>query len=308
MVAPFLHVFPDTRRFGRALARVTGWTSAAVRVHAFPDGETVVTVRHPSHAEAIVVRSLHDPNAKLFEVLLTADALRRAGARRLTLIAPYLPYMRQDRVFKPGEPISQRVLGGVLGAAFDRVLTVEAHLHRVARLAEVVPRARARSLSAAPVLAAWLGARRRDTVLVGPDAESAAWVRAVAQRAGMPWVVGDKQRGGDRRVRLRVPVLPPASHAVLIDDIVSSGATLAAAARGLRRRGIATVDAIAVHALITPAALARLRRAGIRHLWSCDTVPHPTNAISVAPLFVDALARRGDPAGAGQTRPARRGS
>ena len=291
MPAPLLHVFPDTRRLARALARASGLASRAIRVHAFPDGESLVTVRHASRAEAIVVRSLHDPNAKLFEVLLAADALRRAGAPRVTLIAPYLPYMRQDRVFKRGEPVSQRVLGALLGDAFDRVLTVEAHLHRIARLADAVPRAGARSLSAAPVLARFLGTRRGDTLLVGPDAESAPWVRAVARRAGMAWAVGEKQRAGDRRVRLRLPPLPPAGRAVLIDDIVSSGATLAAAARALRRHGIATVDAIAVHALIAPSALARLRRAGIRHIWSCDTVPHPTNAISTAPLFAAALGR-----------------
>lgn len=292
MTATILHVFPDTRRFGRALARATGFAAAAVRVHAFPDAESLVTVRHPAPAAAVVVRALHDPNAKLMEVLLAADALRRAGARRVTLVAPYLPYMRQDRVFRPGEPISQRVLGALLGAAFDRVLTVEAHLHRIPRLGDVVPGAPARSLSAAPALAQWLRARRRDTLLVGPDAESAAWVGAVARRAGMAWVVGDKTRAGDCRVRLRLPALPAASHAVLIDDIVSSGATLAAAARALRRAGIVTVDAIAVHALIAPPAVARLRRAGVRHLWSCDTVPHPTNAIPVAPLLAAALCGR----------------
>lgn len=287
-----LHVFPDAVSFGAALARRTGWPTSPVHLHVFPDGESLVRVDHPPGHEAIVVRSLYLPNAKVLEVLLAADALRRAGARRVTLVAPYLPYMRQDRVFEAGEPISQRVLGGLLGAAFDRVLTVEAHLHRIRTLSEVVPGARARSLTAAPALAAWLQTRRRDTVVVGPDAESAPWIRAVARRARMPWVVGEKQRRSDRRVEVHLPPLPQVHRAVLIDDIASSGGTLAAAARALRRAGIASIDAIVVHAVISAVSLDRLRRSGVRRLLSCDTIPHPTNAISVASLVGDALQAR----------------
>ena len=284
-----LHGFADSARLARRLGGCLRCRVAPIAVHRFPDGETVVRVRHPVAREAIVVRALDHPNEKLVEVLLAADALRRGGARRVTLVAPYLPYMRQDRVFVPGEPVSQRVVGALLGRAFDRVLTVEAHLHRVHRLAEVVPCA-ARSLSAAPVLADWLPQRRAGVVVVGPDAESAPWVRAVARRAGLPWLVGDKRRCGDRRVRVHLPSVPPCRRAVLIDDIASSGATLAAATRALHRAGIGTVDAIAVHAIFAPGALARLRRAGVRRLVTCDTVAHPTNAISVAPLLAAALA------------------
>ena len=114
-----LHVFADTMRFGRALARASGRTYTAVRVHRFPDGESLVRVAPPTR-HAILVRSLHEPNAKLVEVLLAADALRRAGARRVTLVSPYLPYMRQDAVFAPGEPISQRVIGRLARARVRR--------------------------------------------------------------------------------------------------------------------------------------------------------------------------------------------
>jgi ribose-phosphate pyrophosphokinase len=79
---------------------------------------------------------------------------------------------------------------------------------------------------------------------------------------------------------------------VLIDDIASSGATLAAAARALRRAGVARVDVAIVHAICVPGALARIRRAGVRRIVSCDTVPHPSNAIGVAPLLAAALRQR----------------
>jgi ribose-phosphate pyrophosphokinase len=281
-----VHVFRDAARFGRALARRARLGCAAVALRRFPDGESLVRVRAPVGAHAILVRSLHDPNAKLVETVLAADALRRAGARRVTLVAPYLPYMRQDDVFRPGEPVSQRVIGACLARAFDRVLTVEAHLHRVRRLNDVI--SGGRSLSAAPALAAWIG-RARDCLVAGPDEESEPWVRAIAAAARLPWTVGRKERLGDRAVRVRFAALPACRRAVLVDDVAASGATLADAARALRRAGVRTVDAAVVHAIFASGAIGRIRAAGIRRLVSCDTVPHPTNAVRTAPLIAAAL-------------------
>lgn len=287
-----LHWFADSESFGRALARALKVSAAPLDVHRFPDGESLVRARGSAGRHALVVRSLNDPNSKLVEVALAADALRRAGARRVTLVAPYLPYMRQDRVFHPGEALSQRVVGRLLGEAFDAVLTMEAHLHRVRRLGEVVPGS-ARSLSAAPALARWLRRRAKRTLLVGPDAESRPWVRAVAREADLRFVVAAKERSGDRRVRIELPDLPATDRAVIVDDIASSGATLGECARALRRRGVATVDALVVHPLFAPRALSRIRRAGIRDVASCDSIDHPTNAVRVAPLFAAALAAPG---------------
>jgi ribose-phosphate pyrophosphokinase len=287
-----LHAFDDSFALARRLARALGSAPPApVLVHRFPDGESLVRVG-PAPRRAILVRSLDRPDEKLVELLLAADALRRQGARQLTLVAPYLPYMRQDRVFHAGEPISQRVVGTLLGGAFDRVLTVEAHLHRIQRLSEVIPGS-ARSLAAAPALADWLARSRSRPCLVGPDAESAAWVSTLAKTSGLPWIVGRKRRLGDRRVRVELPPLPGASRrALLVDDIASSGATLAAAARALHRAGATRVDAVVVHAIFAPGALRRLASAGIARLVSTDSVAHESNEIGVAPLLAAAIRRR----------------
>jgi len=191
--------------------------------------------------------------------------------------------------------VSQRVVGAVLGRAFDRVLTVEAHLHRIRRLGEVFPCA-ARSLPAAPALGAWCRRHAASALLVGPDAESAPWLRALSRESGLAYVVGRKQRRGDRSVRVELPALPPARRALLVDDVASSGATLASAARALRRAGVERVEALVVHALFAPGALARLRRAGLARVVSCDTIPHRSNRIGVAPLVARALEGRRPPA------------
>jgi len=286
-----VHCFPRDARLARRVAARAGLACAKIRMHRFPDGESMPLVASAPGKNAILVRALDGQGANLFDTLLAADALRRAGARRVTLVAPYLPYMRQDKVFRPGEPISQRVIGDLLGRSFDRVITVEPHLHRIARLGEVVA-CQADSITAAPAIAEWVKRNRRDSLVAGPDAESRPWIESIARQADTVSAVGVKHRDSDRRVRVRFAALARRSRAIIVDDIASSGATLAAAARALRTRGIAAIDVIVVHAIFAPGAIARIRRAGVRRIISCDTIRHPTNAISIAPLLAAALERK----------------
>jgi ribose-phosphate pyrophosphokinase len=284
-----VHCFPDSLVFARKLASALGATLSRVALHYFPDGETRVRIE-PGSGDALLVRSLHDPNAKLFELLLAASALREGGAPSVTLVAPYLPYMRQDRAFAPGEAVSQRVLGRLLGSNFERVISVEPHLHRIGSLAEVFP-CETLALSAAPAIARWLAAQREPCWVVGPDEESERWVRAIGEAAKLPHAVARKQRAGDDAVLVSLPrgVRAPCARAVIVDDIASSGATLAAAARALYEAGAESVDAVVAHAIFAPGAEARLREARIGRFVSCDTLPHPTNAIEVAGIIADAL-------------------
>lgn len=286
--ATLVHFFSDDVRIARRLAASARLSCAKLKEHHFPDGESMPRVAAVLGREAVLVRTLDHPGEKLFDSLLAADAMRRAGARRVTLIAPYLPYMRQDKVFQPGEPISQRVIGGVLGRAFDRVITVEPHLHRISRLGEAVP-CQADSVSAAPAITDWVRRNARDALLVGPDAESRPWIESIAGHAGTASAVGIKRRDSDRRVKVQFGSLERRDRAIIVDDIASSGATLAAAARTLRARGVTTVDVIVVHAIFAPGAITKIHRAGVHKILSCDTIRHPTNAISIVPLLASAL-------------------
>jgi len=258
--------------------------------HRFPDGELKLTLPPRLGAEVRLLRSLHAPNEKLVELVMVARAARELGARDVTLIAPYLAYMRQDSAFAPGEVISQKVIGRLLAELFDAVVTVDPHLHRVATLAEAIPLARAVALSAAPLIGHFVAMRGRRPMLVGPDAESAQWVHVAATFNGLPWTVCRKTRHGDTEVDVELPADEiRGREVVLVDDVASSGHTLAAAARALLAAGAARVDAVVTHAVLAPQAGATLKAAGISEFWSTDTVPHESNALSVVPLIADAL-------------------
>jgi ribose-phosphate pyrophosphokinase len=259
-----------------------------IDLHRFPDGEVLPTVP-PSAGTTVLYRSLDRPNDKLASLLLAADAARRAGARRLVLAAPYLCYLRQDAVFRPGQPLSRDVILPLVGAPFDRIVTVQAHLHRTFDLGAALG-VTAQNLDAAEALTPLLAAGDRPLV-VGPDAESEPWAQDWARRLRGQAVTFAKTRRGDRDVGLAADWLGKVRgrRCVLFDDVASSGVTLARAARLLAAAGAAAIDVAVVHALFDRRAEARLRQAGARRIISTDSAAHPTNAAALAPLLARAL-------------------
>ena len=276
----------------RRLASQLGLAMQEIALHRFPDGETRVTVERTA-ATTVIYASLDQPNDKLVAILFAAEALRRQGAKRLVLLAPYLCYMRQDTAFSEGEAISQRAVGRLIAGIVDRVITVDAHLHRTSDIKAVFPGIEAENLSAMPAIAQALRAAGIDpaTIVAGPDAESRPWVSDLARQLGLAHIVAQKIRRGDRSVE--ISFAEAASIAgrpvLLVDDIVSSGGTLMACAKALTAAGATTVDAVMTHALFPPEMASAFANAGIRSIRSTTSVPHPSNAIPLDDLFVDAL-------------------
>ncbi len=288
--APLLLAFPDYREPARRLANKAGLGYADIEVHAFPDGES--RVRLPQHLpqQVVMCRSLDQPNRKLIELELAAATALQLGAQQLTLVAPYLCYMRQDTAFHPGEAVSQRVIGELLARRFDTLITVDPHLHRVRHLQDAVPVRRAVALSAAPALAAHLAQRPDRPLLIGPDQESAQWVRAIAAPAQLEYAVAHKQRRGDREVRIRLPEKDfRGRHVVLVDDMISTGHTLAETARQVSAFQPASLAVLVTHALFVDDALAGLQAAGVEDMCSTDSVLHPSNQVCLDGLLAEAI-------------------
>jgi ribose-phosphate pyrophosphokinase len=285
-----LLAFDDEQALGTALAAELGIDFAVIDRHRFPDGETRLRLPPQLPQRVLVLRGLQDPNAKLTELLLAACGARELGASSLTLISPYLAYMRQDMAFAPGEVVSQRHIGTLLAAAFDSVVTIDPHLHRIASLDEVLPGRRGIALSAAALLGQHVAKAVPGALLLAPDEEAGQWVRMAAVAAGLDHAVCRKLRRGDHDVAVALPDMPVVGRSVvLLDDVASTGRTLIAAARGAIEAGAASVDAAVTHALFVGDALAAVHAAGVRQVFSSDSVPHPSNAVSVVPLLAAAL-------------------
>lgn len=282
--------FEEDQASAARIAQAAHLETACIARHRFPDGELKLRLPPQLPARVVLLRTLNDPNEKLVELLLVAQTARTLGATHITLVAPYLAYMRQDIAFQAGEVISQRVIGGFLASLFDAIITVDPHLHRISTLQEAVPLAQATVLSGAPLLANLIADQRDKPLLMGPDEESAQWVAQAADRHGFDHGVCHKIRRGDKEVQIALPDLAVAGRAVvLLDDVASSGHTLAGAARLLLAAGAASVDVAVTHALFAGDALHILLQAGVGEVWSTDCIDHPSNAVSMANSIAEIL-------------------
>jgi ribose-phosphate pyrophosphokinase len=282
--------FDRERKMALDLAYLAKLSPQLITRHDFPDGEMKLRLHANLPYRAVLLHTLDHPNEKLIELLLAAKTTRQLGVHHLTLVAPYLAYMRQDIAFEAGEAVSQRIVGDLIASLFDAVITVDPHLHRIANLEAVIPIQQTIALSAAPLLGGLAAKKRHNPLLIGPDEESAQWVAQAGLSNGLDYAVARKIRRGDKSVDIILPLINVKDrHVVILDDIGSSGHTLARTAERLYAAGAATVDVAVTHALFNGDAIEIITQAGIQEIWSTDCIVHPSNMVSVLPDIAEAL-------------------
>lgn len=286
-----LIALPGSESWADHLAERMHAPRCALEHRRFPDGEVYLRVLGDVQGcDIALVAQLPGPDPHIPSLLFLADALHDLGAARVGLVAPYLPYMRQDARFKPGEAITSSAFAKIISASFDWLVTVDPHLHRRASLDEIytIP---SEVVPSAPAIATWVQAKVKRPHLIGPDEESAQWVSKVAGFIGCPHTVLRKQRHGDREVVLTLPDLAALQgHTpVLVDDIISSAHTLAEAVRALLATGSAPPVCVGVHALFSGDGAALLQAAGAAQVVTCNTLAHASNGIDVSGAVGEAV-------------------
>ncbi len=303
-----------TRGFGAAVGRALGVDLAPHEERAFEDGEhkarPLISVR--GH-DVYVVQSLHggpdaSPNDKLCRLLFFAGALRDAGAWRVTAVIPYLAYARKDRRTQSRDPVTTRYVAELIEAVgIDRVVVVDVHNLAAFENAFRCPTVH---LEARPLFVAHLAPslRGRDVVVVSPDtggakrAELLRELLAAAIDSDIPLAFLAKRRsagvvsGGDAVVG---PVAGRA--AVIVDDLISTGATLARAAAACRAAGAVAVHGVATHGLFTGDAERVVTGVDFDRLVITNTVPPfrlsvaavqaRLRVLDAAPLLAEAIRR-----------------
>ncbi|CAN7276830.1 ribose-phosphate pyrophosphokinase [Mesorhizobium caraganae] len=281
--------FPLQRTLTDAIAPLLGARTGRLDWRHFPDGESLVTVEQDlDGVDVALVASLRNPDELALPLRFAAATAREFGARSIGLIAPYLAYMRQDKRFNPGEAVSAPMFARFLADSFDWLVTADPHLHRIPRLSELF-RIPARAVATAPLISEWIRDNIPNAVLIGPDGESSQWVSDVADRAGVAYQILAKIRRGDRDVDVSLPSIDAARSRtpIIVDDIASSGRTMIETLNHLRQLGLPPAVCIVIHPVFAQNAYAQLLAAGAERVVSTDSIPHPSNAISLAGLLAE---------------------
>jgi ribose-phosphate pyrophosphokinase len=249
----------------------------------FPDGEKYLRIPKRLEGDVLLVHSLHQPQDERFvQLLLAVDAAKGAGASRVIVVVPYFAYARQDKRFLEGEPVSVgALLKAVEAAGADALAVVD--IHKPSSLDEWL---RIPHFNVLPVgeLAGYFRGKLRDPVVLAPDKGALHRAQLAAQVLGAEYDYLEKSRD---RVTGEVKIAPKSvdvdgRDVLFIDDIISTGGTLVAAAKEVLALGAKRVYAACTHALLVSGALDKLYAAGVEEVVATDTVPSPVSRVSVA--------------------------
>ena len=255
-----------------------------VKFSRFPDGELYLCANELDE-DMVIVGSVVDSDS-LIQLVLLIDACEGLTNQ---LVIPYMGYARQDKRFKAGEPVSARAISRVLSRGVDRCITVNIHDKKVLSYFDIP----ASNVSLARDIGTHIKSMGFiDPLILAPDDGADAFAKAVAACGSWDHDHLDKTRISGDEVRMAPRTLSAADRSVVIvDDIISTGGTIAAAAAMLREQGACDVFAACVHGVLTGGAFARLKASGIHEVVCSDTIERGCSGFSAADRIAEVLLR-----------------
>lgn len=291
---PLIIPGPSSPLLAQRLADVCGYEVAVVNYRVFPDGESYIRVKNDLKGEvAIVVQSCPPPQDKrIIELLQLIDASLRARASKVIAVVPYLAYSRQDKVFLPYEALSSKVIAKAVeavGAA--SLITVNVHSELVLGYFEKI---RVLGVDAFPEIADYLTSLGlRDPLVLSPDKKRYRDAQKVAELINGEAAYLEKKRNLETgEVTTEEKALAIESRdVVIVDDIISTGGTIANAAKIISKNNPRRIIAACVHGLYAANALEKLAAAGVKRVISTDTIESQTSKVTVAKAIASAIKR-----------------
>jgi len=290
-------------KLSERIAREIDLPLAPMDITRFADGEFDVKIHESvrGHDVFLIQPTCQPVSDNLIQLFIILDALRRASATRITAVIPYYGYQRKEKKSAPRDPISAKLMANIIElAGASRVIAVDLHAEAIQGFFDIPVDA----LTATKILARRVQERHGNkVVVVSPDTGGALRARRLGRLLDAPIAIIDKRRPRDDAVEVVHVVGDVAGlHAVIVDDLISTGGTLVSASEALRSKGATGVDVVCTHGLFTDGALTRLHQAPIDEICITDTIPlhdeedlfnnHPRlRVLSVAPLIAEAIVR-----------------
>lgn len=286
---------PASNKIDEKLAELLKAEHIKIEHKLFPDDESYIRYPVPKlTGTVLLVQSLYPPQDKHFvELLLMIDTAKDLGAEKVIAIVPYLAYSRQDKKFLEGEAISVKtLLKAIESAGADCIITVDLHSEKIVEYSRI-PLINTSAVSALIdyVKHEILHGATENVLVLSPDKGGLKRARRAAEILGADFDYIEKFR--DRvtgEVRALPRELPVEDRVVIIiDDIISTGGTIALAARSALDRGAKEVYAACTHALLVRGAYEKVRKAGVKKIVATNTIPSPVSEVDVTPGIKEAL-------------------
>lgn len=252
-----------------------GMRLGAATVSKFSDGEIMVKINESVRGrDVFLVQPTNAPSdTNLMELMVMADALKRASANTITAIIPYFGYSRQDRASEPRVPITAKLVSNLITVSgVDRVVTMDLHAGQIQGFFDIP----VDNLYALPVFYKYMQDNNLcndDTVIVSPDAGGVARARTYAKKFGMPLAIIDKRRSSPNVAKVMHVIGDVAGKkCILIDDMIDTAGTLTEAAAALLENGAVSVKAMATHGILSGPAIDRISNSVIEKVIITDTI------------------------------------
>lgn len=266
-----------------------------VQISRFRSGEIYVHYEESiRNADIFLIQTLGDPvNENLMELLIMADAARRASARNITAVIPYFAYARQEKKDAPREPITAKVIADILATVgINRVITVDLHAPAIQGFFNIP----VDHLTALDLITEYLQQKQiENPVVVSPDAGRAKSAEKLATYLDAPFAIMLKKRPGHNKAKITHIIGEVENHTpIIIEDMIDTGGTIVSVIEGLMEKGANPAYICATHPLFSDNAFERLSHPGIREFVVTDTIAcNPPNekytVLSIAPLLGQAI-------------------
>jgi ribose-phosphate pyrophosphokinase len=251
----------------------------------FPDNEFYMRIEDDVSGEHVVIVQTTYPDNNIVELFILQNAVEEAGAKEITVVIPYFGYARQDTKFKSGEPISAKALASLISLNADRVITVDPHKEYILDFFSTP----AFSCSAVPELAKYLKIKDIDMVLA-PDKGALERVKKASKIIKCDFDYMEKTRIDGETIEIKPKKLDSHNKNVaIIDDIISTGGTMAKSIQELKKYGAKNVFIACTHGLFAGDAIKKLNAAGCDEIISTDTVFSEFSKVKIAPSIVNLL-------------------
>ncbi|MEK7414512.1 MAG: ribose-phosphate pyrophosphokinase [Planctomycetota bacterium] len=283
------------RPLAEAIASATGCKLGEMTCGRFPDGEVKVQIQEDVRGADVFIVQPTSSNDFLMELLVIADCMRRASAKRITAVIPYFGYARQDRKHEGRVPITAKLVANLITTAgIDRVLTIDLHAEQLQGFFDIP----VDHLTARPVQIDYLRSLKLvDPVVASPDTGSIKLAEKIAKAVGARLAIIHKRRISDTNTEVANVIGEIGARPVIIvDDMITTAGSMTNAIRVARQFGATRVIPVVTHGVLCGDAFDRLSEAKLDELVITDTIPLkrrfadlPITALSVANLLGQAM-------------------